>query len=280
MRRTAAIGVIALACLLAPTAAHAADNVYTQSSVARGSAGSAKAPAGITSLTQKLTANTTVAGNRAADPLIEINATVSGLQLNTGAFPSCTLKQIEASAKTGWNFSCPAGSLVARGTVVGELGSSNMTAPGTTCGARLSVYNGGHGALAYFFTIASPTACGGLQTGTALPYAGTLKQAGANVVSDAPLPADASTNAGNPSATGGSVGLFASLVRMDLVWKSTYRLKGKLQPLFYSTGCPGGKRASNVTFTSVASADPTAPSGTPQTLAAPTSVTVAAQSRC
>jgi len=280
MRRTLLIVATALTCLVTAGAAYAADNTYTQSFVTSGAAGTAKKPAPVTALTQKLAANTSVAGNRAADPLIGIDATLSGMKLNTGSFPSCTLKQIEASANTGWNFKCPTGSLVAKGTVVGNLGSPDMTQAGTTCNLGLSVYNSGRGALAYFFTIASPTACGGLQTGAALPYGGTLKQSGKNLVNNVPLPTDASTNAGNPSAANGSIGLFASLMSENLVWKSTYKVGGKLQPLFYSTGCTGGKRNSKVVFTSVASSNPTAPTGTAQTLAAPVMTTVTVQNKC
>jgi hypothetical protein len=280
MRRTVLIVAAALTCLVTAGSAYAADNTYTASFVTTGAAGSAAKPAPVGTLTQKLAADTTVAGNRAADPLTGINATISGLKVNTSSFPTCTLSQIEASANTGWNFKCPTGSLIAKGTVVGSLGSPDLTQGGTTCNLGLSVYNSGHGALAYFFTIASQTACGGLQTGAALPYGGTFKQSGKNLINNVPLPTDASTNAGNPSAADGSVGIFASLVKENLVWKSTYKVKGKLQPLFLSTGCTAGKRPSKVIFTSVVSSNPTAASGTAQTLAASSKAAVATQNKC
>ena len=115
-------------------------------------------------------------------------------------FPKCTVAQISAdNGNNGkWNGVCPKGSLVATGSVTAALTSpsSNLSGPGAPCQLGLWVYNGGPGKLTFFFTT-SPAQCDGLTTGDAAPWLGKVSEAGKNLVTNVPEPADVSYNAGN-----------------------------------------------------------------------------------
>ena len=174
-------------------------------------------------------------GNRAA-PLVDIKSSVYGLVSTTKNLPTCSPSRITANPAK-WDKACPPRSMIAGGPVTSLLGpGSNLKAAGSPCDPFLHIYNGGHGKVVFFFVTIPGHACGGLKTGAAAPWVGTVKQVGKNLVLDSPLPPDVSTKAG------GLAGVYGSLVTETLTWKSDAQA---------SVACKAGKRPWSVTFTAV-----------------------------
>lgn len=264
--RTKLGALTALICLLAAGAAYAAGpvtggpNTYTGGMSVAGATGTSARPAAV-AWTETYGMGSTTAGNVGA-PLVDIKTTIYGLKApNARYFATCTANKINANNGNNgkWNSVCPKASLVGRGSVTAALTSPtvNLAGPGAPCSLVLWVYNGGPGQLTYFFTT-SPSQCAGLSTGAAAAWTGKVWQAGKNLVTDTPEPADVAYNAGN-------VGLFGSLVSETLKFRRmTVRHAGKALPFIESIGCAKHARPFTISYTATqsTSGSPTVGTGT------------------
>jgi hypothetical protein len=242
--------ITAVLCLVGAGTAYAAGpvtggpNSYTGNFAVAGGAGTAKKPVAV-SWTETLGVTNTNPSDVGA-PLVSIRTTTYGLKApNAALFPKCTANEInELNGHNGkWNTVCPKGSLVAQGTVTAALTSPtvNLAGPGAPCALGLWAYNAGPGKLTYFLTT-TPQQCDGNQTGAAAAWQGTVSEAGKNLVTDVPEPADASYNAAG-------IGLFGSLQTQVLKYKKLTVKKGnKVYPFLESTGCLKHARPFTITY--------------------------------
>ncbi len=241
------IATTALAVLVAAGVAFAAgtqSNTYTGTklSFAPSVAGSAAAPAPI-SLTEALKAGNATAGLRAA-PLTDIKLTIYGLTVDSKDFPTCSATTIGTAPK--YDAACNPKALVANGSIVARLGDTTLTGAGAPCTPVLHVWNSGGGKVTFFFISSTAAVCASVLTGKTAPYVGTIKQVGANLVQDTPLPADVSTEAG------GLPGVYGSLESEHLTWsKLTTKVKGKTVGFVSSVACKKGSRPWTVSYTAV-----------------------------
>jgi hypothetical protein len=236
---------MAVAVLVAAASALAATgglNSYTAKlSFSPNKAGSGKAPSSL-AYTQKYVANGT-GGNRTA-PLTDIKVTMYGLVTDGKDFPTCSANKI---ATAGSDTGCPKGALVATGSITATLGPENdqsTTAPGQlSCNPLLDVWNGGQGKAVFFFVVKGSHQCanGAIQTGGILPFVGTFKTAGKNLVLDTPIPSKVSFPL---------PGFEGSLTSETLNWKNLSKKlsNGKTARYTVSTACKGGKRPYTVAF--------------------------------
>ncbi len=180
-------------------------------------------------------------GNRAA-PLKDIKLWLYGIRSNAKDFPTCSATTI---SKHKSDRSCPHGALVATGPVNSVLGAaSKPKSPGTPCKLTLDVWNGPKNTVVFFFVVKKITDCGGLTTGAAAPYAGTVKEQGKFLLEDTPLPPDVSTEAG------GIPGVYGSLISENLKWNNlTTKVHGKTVGYNESFACQGKTRPWKVQFT-------------------------------
>ena len=236
MRRIIIIGT-ALAVLVSAAAAWAASdpNSY-KSSVATSpkKAGSAAKPKPL-GWTQTISVKSNQSGKNAA-PLKDIKTWIYGFKVDTKLAPTCSSSTIESSDGS----SCPAKSVVATGTLSAVLGPPNRdSAESENCDVDLSVYNGGKNYVWFFFKVPSPSDCPGVTTGDVTPYKGTFSKSGKDLVLNVPVPADASTDAGN-------LGFYGSLVHESLTWK---KITKKHKGYFTTDACKAGKRPYKVKYT-------------------------------
>lgn len=257
MKRLIIVGV-ALAVLGgggAALAASSAFNSYTATETFSAStAGSPQHPAPL-AMHEVYTANGNNGHNTA--PLTRVVTRLYGVRTNGGKFPTCTAHQINSAGNTGlWNKVCPKGSLIASGPVNSLFVSHNapLAQQAPQCNPYLNIYNGGANTQVFFFSEfpnapSSQYTClgGAIHTGAALAYTGHITQPSAsnhNVWSiNIPLPRDVSTAAGNMS------GLYASLVRLDVRYKSlTKKVNGKTIGYAESIGCKSATRPYSFTF--------------------------------
>jgi hypothetical protein len=205
--------------------------------------GSTKAPVAL-GFTQTLGAANATASKVAA-PLVNIKTTIYGLVANAKDFPTCSSTKIDTGPK--FDAACPKGAEVASGTVSALLGGPALDPSKTiSCKPGLDVWNGGGKTLWFFFTAASLTQCGGLQTGKTAPYPGTVSQSGKNLVVNIPLPPDVSTKVAN------TPNFYGSLINETVAWrKLTTKVKGKTVGFLESVACKGGKRPWSVKYTAV-----------------------------
>ncbi|MDE3132686.1 MAG: hypothetical protein KGL15_01325 [Acidobacteriota bacterium] len=256
----------ALVCLLAAGAAYAAGpvtggpNTYTGGMSVAGAVGTTVKPAAV-AWTETYGMGSTTTGNVGA-PLVDIKTSIYGLKApNARYFATCTANKINGNNGNNgkWNGVCPKASLVGNGTVSAVLVPSSLVGPGTPCALNLLVYNGGPGKLTYFFTVPTTgTGCAGLATGAAAAWTGAVSQAGKNLVTNTPEPADVAYNAGN-------TGLFGSLVTEKLTFRKLTVKKGtKVYPFIESIGCMKHSRPYSITYTATESntGSPTVGSGT------------------
>lgn len=249
------LATVVLVCLFTAAAAYAAGpvtgapNSYTGAFAVPGAAGSNARPVPV-ALTERLGMSNTNPSDVGA-PLVDIKTTTYGVKApNGGMFPTCTVAKISANNGNDgkWNAVCPKRSLVATGTVNAALTSpsANLAGPGAPCHLGLWVYNGGRGKLTFFFTT-TPAQCDGLTTGDAAPWLGKVSEAGKNLVTTVPEPADVSYNAGN-------IGLFGSLESEVLHFKKMTVKKGrKTYAYIESTGCTRHARPYTVSYTATES---------------------------
>jgi len=239
VRRTIIIGT-AIAMLVGASAAFASFNSYSVSTkFSPNKAGSTKSPSPL-GVTQMYLAFGT-SPNRPA-PLKDLKTTIYGLVSNAKYFPRCSKAMIEKSENL-----CPKGALVAQGTIHSLLGPGNnglATTKTTVCNPGLDVWNAGAGNLWFFFTAKSALQCGGLQTGAAAPFKGTVTQNGKNLVIDVPQPGYVSTKVANIT------NFYSSLVHEQLTWKKLVTtVKGKKVGFLASVACRGGNRPWTQSFT-------------------------------
>jgi hypothetical protein len=213
-------------------------NTYSGSISVAKKAGSAKKPIPI-GWSQTINVASSQAGYNAA-PLKDIYTKIYGFTVNTKSRPTCSASKILAAKSDS---SCPAGAMVASGSVQSELGSQSRQGQTTPCDPLLHVWNGGANKAVFFFVISGSHQCGGLQTGSANPYTGTFRKSGKYMVLNVPLPPDVSTNAGG-------LPFYASLTHEQLTWKKlTGKVKGKRVGYFSTVGCKAGKRPYSVRYT-------------------------------
>jgi hypothetical protein len=240
LRRIIIITGAVIAVLAAATAAYADLNTYTATIKATpAKAGTAARPVAVG---QTVTLAASSGANRAA-PLIDIKTTVYGLVSDGKDFPTCSQAKIQAALNdTG----CNPKALVAVADVTGVVGSHDLSTAGAPCDPIVDIWNAGQGKVVEFYRTQAPAhVCGGLTTGAAAPFPGTIKQQGKNQIVDIPLPPDVSTNAGN-------IGLYGSLIAETMNWKKlTIKKHGKTVAYEASVGCKGGSRPYTVSFTAV-----------------------------
>lgn len=261
------LAITALAWLAAAGAAYAAGtpvtagpNTYSGNFAVAGAAGTVAQPKAV-AMTETLGMAGATAGDVGA-PLVDIVTTTYGVAApNAKYFPKCTATQIntQGGSTQKWNGVCPAGSLVATGSVEAALTSPSaaLAGPGTPCALKLWVYNAGPGLETFFFTT-SPIQCAGLTTGAAAAWTGKLSEHGRYLVTDTPEPADVAYNAGNE-------GLFGSLESETLSFKKlTVKHDGSVYPYLESTGCTKRARPFTITYTATesGSGSPTVGTGT------------------
>ena len=245
MRRIVVVAT-AVAVLIAAASAIAATgglNSYTAKlSFSPNKAGSGKAPSSL-AYTEKYVANGT-GGNRTA-PLTDITVKTYGLVTDGKDFPTCSANKIATAGPS--DTGCPKGALVATGSITATLGPANdptTTAPGQlSCNPLLDAWNGGQGKVVFFFVVKGSHQCanGAIQTGGILPFVGTFKTAGKNLVLDTPIPSKVSFPL---------PGFEGSLTSETLNWKNLSKKlsNGKTAHYTVSTACKGGKRPYSVTF--------------------------------
>lgn len=250
MRRfiIACVGVAALAAA-GVALAQGPLNTYTGTvSFSPSAAGSTSKPVPI-GFTERYTAANATTGLLAA-PLTNVLLTLDGVKVNYKAFPTCSAAKISAAKSDA---GCPKKALIGTGLTSAQLVQPNLTTVVFPCQPLLDLWNGGNGQIVFFFVITPTHTCGPLQTGSAAPYVGTIKQVGPNVAQNTPLPPDVSTNAGG-------VGLYGSLQLEAIKWAKTFvTVKGKKVYYLSAIGCKAGKRNYSYVFTATDS------SGAPST---------------
>jgi hypothetical protein len=243
---TAVTVLLAVSVAVAVAATSASTNTYTAGfSFKPNKAGSKHKPVPV-SFVETLGAANATAGDRAA-PLTDIKTSVYGMVSNAKHFPTCNGLQMTARQSDSF---CPKGALVATGPVNSLLGGTDLTKPGSACNPFLTVWNGGHGTLWFFFTTGGVYQCGSLKTGATAAYAGHITQHGKYMVTDVPLPADISTSVAHIN------GLYGSLIKEVLTFKNLkVKVHHKTIGINESIGCLKGKRPFSVSYTA------TTPSG-------------------
>jgi hypothetical protein len=232
LRRIIFIGT-ALVVLIAASVAFAAtlNNYGAKITFSPSKAGSKSHPV-TTKVVETYTAKNANPSLRAG-ALTDIKTTIYGLVSNAKKFPTCDGKKISAMKTDSF---CPKKALVATGPVNAVLGDNTLTGTGTPCNPFLHVWNGGKGKLWFFFTTGGKYQCATLHTGDTNAYPGTVKQKGANQVTDVPLPPFVSTKvAGVPN-------FYGSLIKEVLTFTKGFNS---------SVGCKNGKRPYSVSFTAV-----------------------------
>lgn len=142
-------------------------------------AGSSKKPHSV-SYTLKI--DTTATGSDLPQVTREVKLKIFGMKVDGKHFPTCSLNKI-LNAKN--DNVCPKKAQVGAGAIEATLQGSGAPTP---CGPFLDVWNSGQGKLTYFFRVAGSHICGGLQTGSTPPYAGTYKEQGGYFMSDVKIP--------------------------------------------------------------------------------------------
>ena len=179
------------------------------------------------------------AGNNRAAPLTKITTRIYGLVANAKPFPSCSASKISAAHNDNV---CNPKALVASGFVNSQLGSKDLSQPGSPCNPGLRAWNGGPGKLVFFFYTDASHQCVGLLTGATAPYVGSVKQVGKFLVVAVPLPPDISTNVAG-------LGFYGSLIHQQLTFrKLTKKVHGKTVAYNASVSCLKGKRPWSITF--------------------------------
>jgi hypothetical protein len=241
------IAVTALLCLAFAGSAYAStvaptgsNNGYSASFTV---SGGTKAGSPVT-MVEKL-GTTPATGYGAPYPLANILTKIQGISSPNGKyFPKCTVAQINAAGANGeWNGVCPKGSEVADGTVNSVILPNTTSNPmlstasaiANPCPLGLHVYNAGGSNLAYFFTIADNSACGGLDTGAAGAYPGTVASKGGYAVNNVPEDAAISFYAGGIPEWG-------SLLSESLKWGDTVKVHGKKYSYIASSGCKKSRK--------------------------------------
>jgi hypothetical protein len=241
LRRKAVIITALCMLVFGATAAYAAINNYSGTTMkfSKG-VGSKKKPVPI-GFQQTLVANNTDS-SKAAAVLTDIKTKIYGLKSEAQHFPTCDPTQMETQKSDAF---CPKQSKFATGLVNALLGDPSLSKSNrVACNPNLDVFNGGKGKLWFFFTTSSPTQCAGLTTGATPPYPGTVKQQGKWQVTDVPLPPDVSTKVANQP------NFYGSLIKETLNWfKLTTKVKGKKVGNNVSFACKKGKRPWSITFT-------------------------------
>jgi len=178
------------------------------------------------------------------EPIIEVKHVIYGVKTDGKDFAVCSLAFISAHGNN--DAKCNPNALVATGYINATLSpNANKNAPHQIpCNPYLHVWNGGQGKVTYELTAPqNQTRCGGLHTGAATPYPGTMTQVGNNLVLD--------DKVGEADAF--PVGLYAAVRYQHLVWaKKTKVVKGKTVAYQSSFACKNGQRPTSTTFTSEA----------------------------
>lgn len=165
----------------------------------------------------------------------EVKLKIYGMKVDGKHFASCSLNKILAALN---DKVCPRKAEVGSGAIVATLqGTDASGAPTGTpepCTPFLDVWNSGQGKLTYFFRIGGSHQCGGLQTGSTPPYAGTYKMQGGYFMSDVKIPDKI-----NYPVTGLTGLLFHEHLNFT---SQTKTVKGKKYISQAVTGCKRGKR--------------------------------------
>lgn len=227
MRKVIIATVLALFALTAVASAAGPNADSGSVSYSSSKAGTKKKPHAI-SYTLKI--DTTATGSTLPQVTREVKLKIFGMKVDGKHFATCSLSKI-INAKN--DNVCPKKAMVGAGSIVATL----QGAPGSTplpCTPFLDVWNSGQGKLTYFFRIAGSHQCGGLQTGSTPPYAGTYKEQGGYFSSDVKIP---------PQINYPTQGLTGLLFHEHLNFTSqTAKVKGKKYISQAVTGCKNGKR--------------------------------------
>jgi hypothetical protein len=188
-------------------------------------AGSSKKPHAVN---YKLLIDTTATGTTLPQVTREVKLKIFGMKVDGKHFPTCSLNKILAAKNDNV---CPKKAEVGAGAIVATLQGANVSNP---CTPFLDVWNSGQGKLTYFFRVAGSHQCGGLQTGSTPPYAGTYKMQGGFFMSDVKIP----DQINYPLAS-----LTGLLFHEHLDFTSqTRKVNGKKYISQAVTGCKKGKR--------------------------------------
>jgi hypothetical protein len=180
------------------------------------------------SVSYTLKIDTTATGSNLPQVTREVKLKVYGMKVDGKHFPTCSLNKI-LNAKN--DNVCPKKAQVGAGAIEATLQGSGAPTP---CTPFLDVWNSGQGKLTYFFRIGGSHQCGGLQTGSTPPYAGTYKEQGGFYMSDVKIP----DKINYPVQ-----GLTGLLSHEHLDFSSqTAKVNGKKYISQSVTGCKKGKR--------------------------------------
>jgi hypothetical protein len=234
LRKAVVATMVAVFALAAGTAIAAGGNNADTGSVAFSSnkAGTKKKPHAI-GYTLKI--DTAATGSALPQVTREVKLKIYGMKVDGKHFAKCTSSQILAAKNDNV---CAKKALVGSGAIVATLQGPAGTPP-TPCTPLLDVWNSGQGKLTYFFRVAGSHQCGGLQTGSTPPYAGTYKTQGGFFQSDVKIPNQINYPLAN---------LTGLLFHEHLFFSSqTKKVKGKKYISQAVTGCKKGKRPWTIT---------------------------------
>ncbi len=227
MRKVIIATVVALFALTAVASAAGPNADSGSVTYSSNKAGTKKKPHAISYV---LKINTTATGTTLPQVTREVKLKIYGMKVDGKHFTTCSFNTIGTAKNDNV---CPKKALVGSGSIVATLQGAPGSAP-LPCTPYLDVWNSGQGKLTYFFRIGGSHQCGGLQTGSTPPYAGTYKEQGGFFSSDVKIP---------PQINYPTQGLTGLLFSESLNFTSqTAKVKGKKYISQAVTGCKKGKR--------------------------------------